>query len=341
MAKKIQEEEILSAYAASEENPQMTESVQTNSPFEGTATIEPSTPTNKMAQAARENRMHGRDLPYTGDGSGLNYRDNIGYLQIPVESLPTSGIFYPAGFEIQIRAARGEEIKHWSTMNDQDINQLSRVDDILNYMIEKCCVVKNPEYPGNCWRDLKNVDRFYILLAIREFTFLDGDNELMVPISEGQEIPVTKEMIDFIDIPEDVMKFFDPTQKCFVFNVNGQTINMHVPSIGVNDWLKKYAAQKINAREGYDEDFLTFAPMLIRDHRGLNQKAYEDMVASSRLWSVKEWSIISYVTEKLSTSTEPKIKYNTDNGEEVEIPLTFRGGLRSLFVLSNPLLTIC
>ena len=226
-------------------------------------------------------------------------------------------------------------------MNDQDINQLSRVDDILNYMIEKCCNVKNPNYPGNCWKDLKNVDRFYILLAIKEFTFIDGENELMVPISEDKQIPVVKEMIDFVNIPDEIMKFYNPDEKCFIFNVAGNPMKVHVPSLGVNDWLKKYVAQKINAKEGYDEDFITYAPMLIKDYRGLSQRAYEEMVGASRLWNVKEWSVLAYVTEKLGGATEPKIKYINEDGGEVEIPLTFRGGIRSLFVLSNPLLSIC
>jgi len=341
--KKKTEEDLMSAYVASEETP------ITESPFND-ATVEviqqpaePQAPEYKsMAEIARENRTHGREgTPVTGNGSGLKYKDNIGWLKVDVKTLPTQGLFYPDGFEISIRAARGEEIKHWSTMNDQDINQLSRVDDILNYMIEKCCNVKNPNYPGNCWKDLKNVDRFYILLAIKEFTFIDGENELMVPISEDKQIPVVKEMIDFIKIPDEIMKFYNPDDKCFIFNVAGNTMKIHVPSLGVNDWLKKYVAQKINAKEGYDEDFITYAPMLIKDYRGLSQRAYEEMVGASRLWNVKEWSVLAYVTEKLSGATEPKIKYINEDGGEVEIPLTFRGGIRSLFVLSNPLLSIC
>lgn len=339
MAKKT-EEQLMSAYV------QENEGSITESPFtEAKIEVVQENPYSHTAQKQEEsvetplnvNPFKQQEAPATP----FKYRDNTGYLKIPVDSLPTAGIFYPEGFEISIRAARGEEIKHWSTMNDQDINQLSRVDDILNYMIEKCCVVKNPQYPGNAWKDLKNVDRFYILLAIKEFTFIDGENELMVPLSEGKEIPVVKEMIDFINIPEDIMKFYNAEEKCFVFNIKGETMKVHIPSLGVNEWLKKYAAQKINAKEGYDEDFLTYAPMLIRDYRGLSQRAYEEMVGASRLWSVKEWSVISYVTEKLGSATEPKIKYMNDDGAEVEIPLTFRGGIRSLFVLSNPLLSIC
>ena len=82
----------------------------------------PEAPVTPMAEAARNARLHGRaDLP-TAETTGLNYRDNLGYLKIDVKTLPTQGLFYPEGTEISIRAARGGEIKHWSTMKDQDLN---------------------------------------------------------------------------------------------------------------------------------------------------------------------------------------------------------------------------
>lgn len=293
-------------------------------------------------QQAREQKYHGRnDLPTTED-SGLVYQDNLGYMSIDVRSLPTQGLFYPDGTEIRIRAARGEEIKHWSTMNDQDLSQLSMVDDILNYIIERCVTVKLPGIPGGNWKDLKDVDRFYLLLAVREFTFIDGDNELMVPISEGKSIPVTKEMIDFIQIPDEIMKHYSPEEKCFTFKLNtGRTIRMHIPSLGVTQWLKNYAQNKQQIREGFDTDFILYAPMLISDFRRLSQRAYEEMVSDSQGWSVKEWSLVSHVRDTLSTASEAKIKYQDENGQEVTIPLTFRGGIKALFTISDPLSILC
>ena len=263
-------------------------------------------------------------------------------MKIDVASLPTQGMFYPEGTEIRIRAARGEEIKHWSTMNDQDLNQLSQVDDILNYIIERCVSVKLPGIMGGNWKDLKDVDRFYLLLAVREFTFLDGDNELMVPISEGKDIPVTKEMIDFIQIPDDIMKHYSPEERCFVFKLKtGRTIRMHIPSLGVTQWLKNYAQAKQQAREGFDTDFILYAPMLISDFRRLSQRAYEEMVAEAQGWNVQEWSLVSHVRDSLSAASEAKIKYTNENGQEVTIPLTFRGGLKALFTISDPLSILC
>ena len=321
---KQKETEIISAYVSETENETVDETITVQ---EGTH------------KRVIESPLTRGDYDKIADDFSAKRRSNLGYLKIPVKELPTKGMFYPSDIEISIRAARGEEIKHWSTMNDTDIQQQSQVDDIFNYMIERCCVVKIPGQAGNCWKDLKNADRLYLLLAIREFTFVGDQNTLRVPYGEGKEdIPVVKEMIDFVKIPDELMEFYNPENRCFTFNVDGQTINMYIPSIGVNDWIKKYTINKINSREMFDKDFIIYAGMLIQDYRKLSARSYEDLVGSTRLWGHREWSVVSYVLDALNNVTEPKIKYTDENGTEVEIPLTFRGGIKAIFLLSNPLL---
>jgi hypothetical protein len=329
---KKEEQDALTAYVSQVEGaPEST--VEPAEPEKPTAPARKTT-----AQQAREQRLHGRtDLP-TEEQTGLTYKDNLGYLKIPVSSLPTRGMFYPEGTEISIRAARGGEIKHWSTMNDQDLNQLSQVDDILNYIIEKCVSVRIPGVLGGNWKDLKDVDRFYLLLAIREFTFINGENELLVPLSEGKDMPVTKDMIDFIQIPEEIMKHYDSELRCFSFTLkSGRTFHMYIPSLGATQWLKSYAQAKANAREGFDTDFILFAPMLIGDFRRLSQRAYEEMVTDSQGWSTSEWSLIAYVRDALTAAAEAKIKYQNEDGADVTVPLTFRGGIKALFTIQDPL----
>ena len=333
---KKDDDEILNAYVNEVENAQETtsEDMHKEVPKENEKHS-----ISRMKEQIRASKRE--DLP-TEDKTGLHYRDNIGYLKIPVDSLPTQGLFYPKGTEIIIRAARGAEIKHWSTMNDQDLEQLSAVDDILNYIIEKCVSVKMPDVIGASWKDLKDVDRFYLLMAVREFTFLDGDNELMVPISEGKDVPVTKEMIDFIKIPDDIMKYYAEEERCFVFAMKtGKTINMYIPSLGATQWLKNYAQAKSNARQGFDTDFILFAPMLINDFRRLSQRAYEEMVTSSQGWSTAEWSLISHVRDILTQAVEPKITYQNEDGADVTVPLNFRGGIKALFTIQDPLSILC
>lgn len=264
--------------------------------------------------------------------------DYLGWQPLDVKSLPTRGMFYPEDTKIWVRSATGGEIKHWSTMNVEDVES---IDDTLNYVIEKCCKISIPgnDYVGGSWKDLIDIDRLYILLAIRDFTWPAGENELKIPISETNELVVLKDNINFVSFPEEIMKYYDETERCFKLRFkNGKVINMYLTSLGVSNWLKSYIHQKQQAKEQFDKDFLLFAPLLIKNHRKLSTRAYEMLVEESNNWSINEWSAISHFRDILiKQSSEPELIYNDDNGMEQIIPLTFRGGIKSIFLVSDSL----
>lgn len=264
--------------------------------------------------------------------------NKIGWHKIDIKTLPTAGLFYQQDLELYIRAARGEEIKHWSTMNDEEIES---VNDMWNYIIEKCVDVRSNSV-GASWRDLKEVDRLYILLAIRELTFVDEENNLMVSVSEGKNIPITKEMVHYIEIPENIMRLYSPEERCFVAKLKtGRTIKLYIPSFGVTEWLANYVRQKVAEKVNFDQDFIQYAQMLIPDYRGLTQRKYEDMVIESHDYGVQEWSVIAYIMDTLRKTLTPTFKYTMEDGTEAEVPVTFRGGVKAIFSISDPLSALC
>lgn len=264
--------------------------------------------------------------------------DKLGWQKMNLEDLPTRGLYYPEGTKLYIRAAQGKEIKHWSTLDDSD---LSSMDDMLNYIIERCAKLSIPgtEHAGGSWKDIKDIDRFYILLSIRELTFPDAEDELTIPINEKVNVPVRKEMIDFINIPDEIMRYYSPEEKCFILKFkSGKEIRMYIPSLGINEWIKRYAIQKSQARIGYDQDYLIYAPMLINDYRKLSERAYNEKVIESESWSAKEWTLISYVRDIIADAIDPKLKYVDPDGQDRTTPLNIQGGIKSLFRgVSNPL----
>jgi hypothetical protein len=102
--------------------------------------------------------------------------EDIGWIRVKLETLPSQGIFYPHGTEITIRAAMAAEIRHWSTIDEEDLLSL---DDALNRIVDKCCKIRFPRQMGS-FKDLKEIDRFFIVFAIREYTFKKGENNLNV-----------------------------------------------------------------------------------------------------------------------------------------------------------------
>lgn len=266
-------------------------------------------------------------------GKTYALENGLGWLEVPVENLPTQGLFYPEGTKLLVRAATGAEIRHWSTIDDSD---LASIDDALSYVLERCLKIKFGDNSNSAsWKDLKEIDRFYIILSIRDFTFTSGTNDLKIVVSEGKTITVHKDDIEFMDIDKKLMDHYNPERRCFSFAIKGKSnLNVYMPSCGVSQWLKGYIQRKQQLQQGFDEDYIKLAPMLIADYRGLNDFAYEEYLNSSmQNFGAYEYSLLARVRTLIEASIDPKIKYTDEDGVERVAPLNFRGGLQSLFLL--------
>lgn len=272
--------------------------------------------------------------PWEKKSEQIELSNKIGWQKLPIKDLPSKGFFYPEGTEINIRAATAGEIRHWSTLNEDD---LSAMDDMLNYIIERCAKIKFPNNKMSSWKDIKEVDRFYILLAIREFTFVNGENKLQVKTSETSKIEVTKDMIDYINFDERLMKYYSPDERLFVLRFkNGRSMKITIPSVGVTSWLKNYINRKRQINEVIDEDFMPFAPFVILDWRGLTDDSYAKIVVDSHNWTTSEISILTEIRRIFIDTVNPVVKYRDEEGGERVVPLSFQGGLKAIFLISDP-----
>lgn len=258
----------------------------------------------------------------------------LGFIEIPLDSLPTGGMFYPEGTKIFVKAAEGGDIRHWSMTNEQE---LTEIDEALNKIFQRCVRISFPAgNPIATWEDIKEIDRFYLILAVRDFTWRDT-NKLMIQISENKEVEVHKDDISFIDLGEKLLKYFNPEKRCFTFDVKNPKVgqlNFYMPSIGVSRWVKSYIQKKSQRQEPYDKDFIQVAPILIKDFRQLNDASYRQLIENSMNFGDYEWTLISKVRSIFENAVSPKLIYHDETGAEQETPLYFRGGLKALFTLN-------
>lgn len=262
----------------------------------------------------------------------ISHGNMLGWIKLPLTDLPTKGNYYYDGTEILIKSATGGEIRHWSTINEDDI---SGVDDMLNYILERCCKVVCPAINNPNWKDIIELDRFYIILAIRELTF-KGENPLQVPIGSNKTRPVTKEMITFVEFSEKIMKYYNKDTKCFTFKFkNGKELFITLPTLGTSSWLKQYVIKNQQKGIEVDSTFLTYAPFIMDDWRNLSDKSFEDMLTDSHGWDIQTISLMSKIIELLSSIIKPEISYIDEHGMEVRAPLEFLGGIKSMFIIQD------
>ena len=261
-------------------------------------------------------------------------QDNgMGFVELPMDSLPTGGIFYPEGTRIFVRSASGGDIRHWSMTDETDV---SAIDDAISYIIERCMRISFPNGQAH-WKDLKEIDRFYIILAIRDFTFKEGNNELKIKVTENREVVVHKDDVSFIDLGEKIIKYYNHEKRCFTFPVKNPAvgaIDIYMPCCGVTQWLKNYMQKKNQRQEQYDQDFITIAPLLIPDYRKLNDSSYAQILRNTMNWGPYEWSLVSKVKSIIQKAITPKLTYIDESGAEQETPLNFQGGVKAIFEIN-------
>jgi len=298
------------------------------------STVDPSQPVDNLKIGPDITQTPDLRLPWQKEPMAIG--NQLGWIPLKIEDLPTRGLFYPQDTTIAIRSALGSEIRHWSTLQEDDYSAL---DDMLNYIIERCITIKStsPNAPHLSWKDIKEVDRFYVILAIQELTFPKGENKLQVAISDSKKINVIKDMINYISLDPKLMKYYDEVDRCFTLTFkNGKVVKVDIPSVGVTQWIKNYIIRKQRRQEFIDEDYLAFAPFVIRNWRGLTDDVYTKFVEESHNWDNATISLLVHIKQLFADTINPVIKYQDEGGAEQVAPLNFQGGIKSIFLISDP-----
>lgn len=261
-----------------------------------------------------------------------------GYKNIPVEYLPSKGLFYPKGTNISIRSANTKEIRHFSTIEETDSVD---VDEKLFYILDNCVEV----YFGNSLVSVGHlcmIDYYYIIFSIRDLTFTEGENQLSVTAeceicsTNNPNIPIIRSNLSSFKETELFMKYYDEENRRFKFNHEdlGETV-FNVPTIGTFLWLKRYYRNNYDNLE-LDKDFLDFCPYLIKNYEKLNETTFNLLNAETMKWDNKKISLYLKLIEEYKKSSDLLIRYTCKNcGTEVTTPIYFQDGFKSLFLFTD------
>ena len=262
---------------------------------------------------------------------------------LPLSLLPSGGFAYPAALEISIKPATVDEIKYWSAIDENDPLDL---DDKFNHILQKCARVK---YEGGVLShlDIHQEDRFFLLISIRDLTFIKGENKLLLTTITNckktdcnvpKQLELKANMLAFHKINTKLRGYFSEETLSFVLTPkNGdEPIEMFVPSIGVNTLVRKILKKKKQDNKQIDESFASIAPFVIPNWKDLTESMYDRYFEKSKSWTVVQFSILDGATKMLTFATKPTISFECNKcGAEVAAPVTFPEGYRSIFVISD------
>ena len=173
------------------------------------------------------------------------------YHNIPLSCLPSLGRFYPDNTRISIRAARVDEIREFSAIDENDIKDVT---DKLTYMVSQCVKVYYGNVPGS-YRDLLSADRIVLILKIREITFLDGMSSIKLPVPANacetygckpqDSVIFNSTKLNFTTSSPEIEKYYDSVDKCYhVKTKSFGVITLFPPSIGVTSIVTNWVVEQ-------------------------------------------------------------------------------------------------
>lgn len=267
-------------------------------------------------------------------------KDSMDYVNIPLDTLPSGGRFYPEGTRILIRAARVGEIREFSIINEEDPKDIR---DKMTYIVSQCTKV----YYGNSlghYKDILEDDRIVLVFKIRELTFVDGQTSIKIPVPEGacqtpgchpqSEVYFDSSKLEFLKPSDKIEKYYDPAEKCY----NIQTkrfgnIKLYPPTIGVTtvvaDWIRE---QQMDNKK-IDAALVDILPYTIKDWRGFTLNQVFPKLTELAGWSTEKFALVLRLKDEINIGIEYEITETCAQcGGELRIPVTFPEGFRSLFV---------
>lgn len=262
------------------------------------------------------------------------------YHNIPLDCLPSLGRFYPDNTRISIRAARVDEIREFSAIDESDIKDVT---DKLTYMVSQCVKVYYGNVPGS-YRDLLSADRIVLILKIREITFLDGMSSIKLPVPANacetigckpqDSIIFNSTKLSFTTPSPELEKYYDSVNKCYKIKTKSfGVITLYPPSIGVTSIVSNWIVEQAKEEKKIDAALTEILQYLVGNWRRLNSKSIFNTLGELSVWPTEKFALVYRLIEKINIGIEFDLKDTCETcGGEITVPITFPDGYKSLFV---------
>jgi hypothetical protein len=184
-------------------------------------------------------------------------------------------------------------------------------------------------------------------MSIRDMTFLKGENRILLPITKNctkeecnipDMIELKSNLLDSFVVDPEILKRYNKDSYSFKFipKDGSAEMDLYIPTIGVTTVCRRILSEKRRKGKKYDESFAKVASFIIPDWRGLDERLYDQYERGSTEWTPLQFSIADQISEKINFATKSRIYTKCESCDgEVTAEISFPGGYRSLFIISN------
>jgi hypothetical protein len=260
----------------------------------------------------------------------------LGWHVLDLNELPSKGKFYPADCIIKIRSAKASEIRHFSTMDD---NNYIDMEEKLNHIVASCAQITGAGKKLS-YKDILEEDRIILLLSIRDLTFPEPENKLILKgktekTKKSVEIELSVKNLVPTEIEAEIEKYYSSQARTYVIQTKSAgEIRMKPPTIGVMEEITKYLRDRQEKEIEIDKAFIQVLPYTVSDWRDLSLTKIFSLEVDYKAWDDRKYMLMYRLAEKMRIGVQTELETTVD-GEVAKAPLDFPGGIKSLFIISD------
>ena len=260
----------------------------------------------------------------------------LGWHVLDQSTLPSMGKFYPKDSVIKIRSAKAAEIRHFSTMDESNYIDM---EEKLNSIVETCMQI-TANNKRLSWKDLLEEDRIVVLLSVRDLTFPEPENKLVLKgktekTKKQVDVELAVKNLVATEIDEEIERYYDEKERTYVIKTRSAgEVRMKPPTIGVMQEITAYLRDRQEKELDFDRAFIQVLPYLQPDWRTLNLSKIFQHEVEYKAWDEKKFMVIYRLAERMKIGVATTLE-TTFDGELVKAPLDFPGGIKSLFIISD------
>lgn len=287
------------------------------------------------------------DDTLSGDDKSKETPIRGGYIEVSKDEMGDRALFYPSGWKFMIKPATVDDVKNWSSIDEERIEQ---VNEVFNEVLKSSLKITAENGETVSWNKINSWDRFWFLLKIREYTFDKGERK----IAYDDECPHCGEKVGFelkasnlrFTVPDRdiIARYWDSERREWTINpkeydVAGPVLHFYPPTIEKDNVVFKWLYSRAQDGKKLNESFSRFLPWLLnrvsKDDK-VNEKFIVDCEATYKGWGLELFGLCDEILSTIQVAPDEKLLAICSHcGEEVESQIQFPNGIRSLFAVSG------
>lgn len=264
------------------------------------------------------------------------------YINVNLEVLP-AGRFYKSGTKIKIKSASVVDVQAYSVIDDGDSMNIT---EKLNEMLSSCVRYIHPDGTIGSYKNVKDADRVYLILMIRELTFQNGNTlakdiecekchkEFKIPYRTTPNATAPATIVNN-EMPSKLEKYFDPNIGAYKRIINGVEWKIAPPTIGVQEVIFDIIKKRVAEKKKPNEAFLVMLAHLLYDREKISDDGVIAKEKEFKNMNMETFQVLNQMVKAMKSIGIKELSMKCECEVEVHTPMTFPDGYSSIFIISD------